>query len=237
MSRAPDMRLLCLVVYGLILLNSAPAVSSGHTPAVHIAKTFEDGTLIEHVLEVANPPHTLALLLSQRRMPENPNVFLQAHLRFHYEAPAGAAPLTREVFEALFALLLDRLQTAFGPDLALESFNAGGFLNLPSIEQSSIQAFREYTPWATYLSNPGTFSQWQIHQIVLDRWKSAGVFQPVITALDRAGYDAELSGFEKLFVYKAEASGLYPELQAWGIPGNARFPHPGTISFHLKKRP
>lgn len=58
----------------------------------------------------------------------------------------------------------------------------------------------------------------------------------MIAALDRAGYEAELSGFEKLFVFKAEDSKIRPELEALGIPGGQKFPYPGTISFTIKAR-
>ena len=53
--------------------------------------------------------------------------------------------------------------------------------------------------------------------MVLERWKAAKVFAPVVAALDRAGYEAELSGFEKLFVFNADESKIRPELEALGI--------------------
>jgi hypothetical protein len=72
--------------------------------------------------------------------------------------------------------------------------------------------------------------------MVLERWKAAKVFEPVVAALDRAGYDAELSGFEKLFVFKADESKIRPELEALGIPGSQKLPYPGTIAFTIKAR-
>jgi len=60
------------------------------------------------------------------------------------------------------------------------------------------------------------------------------LFAPVIAALDRAGYDAELSGFEKLFVFSVDESKIRPELEALGLPGSQQFPCPGTIAFTIK---
>jgi hypothetical protein len=144
--------------------------------------------------------------------------------------------MTRTEFDAVFGELMRALRDALGPDLALESLGSGGFLGTGEMEKSSALAFRDFAPWATYLEDPTTYTQWKIHEIVLERWRDAKVFEPVVAALDRAGYEAELSGFEKLFVFRADESKIYPELEALDIPGSQRFPYPGTIAFSIKSR-
>jgi hypothetical protein len=144
--------------------------------------------------------------------------------------------MTQAEFDIVFDRLMTALQDTFGPHLYLESFGSSGFLGVKEIEKNSALAFRDFAPWAAYLENPTAFTQWQSHEMVLERWKAAEVFEPVIGALDRAGYDAELSGFEKLFVFSVDESKIRPELEALGLPGSRKLPYPGTIDFTIKAR-
>lgn len=229
-------------LFGLILLgilvchHGAAADESGRSQPVQIEKTFDQGTLITHTLKLFHQTHTVSLLLSQRRTAEGADTIQYANLRFRYDAPEAAAPMTRAEFDIVFEGLMTALRDNFGPHLDLESLVAGGYLGIKEIEKNSALAFRDFAPWATYLKNPTALTQWQSHEIVLERWKATKVFAPVVAALDRAGYDAELSGFEKLFVFKADESKIRPELEALGIPGSQKLPYPGTIAFTVKAR-
>jgi|GEM_PF-5804961 len=223
---------LCLV--GLI--HGAAADESGSAQPVQIEKTFDKGTLISHTLTLVRPPHTVWLHVSQRRISEDADAIAHTDLRFNHKVPEEAAPLTRAEFETLLAVLITAFQEAFGSDLVPESLGAGGFLGVGEMEHSSALAFQDFVPWVDYLENPAAFPQWKIHAIVLARWKAAHVFEPVVAVLARAGYEAELSGFEKLFVFKAEESKIYPELKARGIPAQQKCPYPGTVAFAIKER-
>lgn len=229
-------------IFGLMLLGilvcrpGAAAGESGRSQPVQIEKTFDQGTLITHTLKLVHRTHTVTLLLSQRRVAEGADTIAHAHLGFRYEAAEGVPPMTRAEFAIVFEGLMTALKNNFGPHLDLESLGSNGFLGVKEIEKNSALAFRDFAPWATYLENPMAFTQWQSHEIVLKRWRATKVFEPVIAALDRAGYDAELSGFEKLFVFKADESKIRPELEALGIPGSQKLPYPGTIAFTIKAR-
>jgi hypothetical protein len=229
--------ILGLILFGfLVCHHGAAADGSGRSQPVRIEKTFDQGTLITHALTITHPPHTVSLQMNQRRTAEGAATIQYADLIFRHDASDAAPPMTRSEFDALFGELMRALRGAFGPDLALESLGSGGFLGVKEIEKNSAQAFRDFAPWAAYLENPTAFTQWQNHEMVLERWKTAKVFEPVVAALDRAGYDAELSGFEKLFVFSADESRIRPELEALGIPGGQQFPYPGTIAFTIKAR-
>jgi hypothetical protein len=220
----------------LVFRHGAAADESGHSQRVRIEKTFDQGTLITHTLKLISPPHTVTLHLSQRRTVEGAATIQYADLVFRHAASEATPPITQSEFDAFFGELMSALRDAFGPDLVLESFSAAGFLGVREMEKNSALAFQDFAPWATYLENPTAFTQWQNHEMVLARWKAAKVFEPVIAALGRAGYDAELSGFEKLFVFKADESKIRPELEALGIPGSQKLPYPGTIAFTIKAR-
>jgi hypothetical protein len=230
---------------GVFLLMVLSLAGFRHDAAVHAAnltrpvqieKTFDHGTLITHTLKVHQPPHTVLLYLNQRRVAEGADTIAYAHLGLRYEAPEGAPPMTRAEFDIVFGGLMTALGDNFGPHLDLESLGSGGFLGVKEIEKNSALAFRDFAPWVAYLENPTAFTQWQSHAMVLERWKATKVFEPVIAALARAGYDAELSGFEKLFVFKADESKIRSELEAFGIPGSQKLPYPGTIDFTIKAR-
>jgi hypothetical protein len=203
---------------------------------VQIEKSFDQGTLITHSLKLIHPPHTVTLHLSQRRTAQGAATIQYADLVFRHDASEAPPSMTLSEFDAFFGELMRALRDAFGPDLVLESFGSAGFLGVKEMEKNSALAFRDFAPWATYLENPTAFTQWQIHEVVLERWKATRVFAPVIAALDRAGYDAELSGFEKLFVFSVDESKIRPELQALGIPGRQKLPYPGTIAFTINAR-
>ena len=220
----------------LVFRHGAAADESDHSQRVRIEKTFDQGTLITHTLKLINPPHTVTLHLSQRRAAEGSDTILPGHLGFRYDIPEAAAPMTQGEFDSVFGRLMTALRDNFGPRLDLESLNSGGFLGVKEMEKDSALAFRDFAPWAAYLENPTAFTQWQIHEVVLARWKATRVFAPVIAALDRAGYDAELSGFEKLFVFSVDESKIRPELEALGLPGSRKLPYPGTIDFTIKAR-
>ena len=235
------MRNTCLA--GVCLLMVLSLAGFNHDAAVHAAslyrpvqieKTFDQGTLITHTLKLVHQTHTVSLHLSQRRVAEGADTIAHAHLELRHEATEGAPPITQAEFDIVFDRLMKALRDNFGPHLDLESFGSSGFLGVKEIEKNSGLAFRDFAPWATYLENPTAFTQWRIHEIVLERWKAAKVFAPVIAALDRAGYDAELSGFEKLFVFSVDESKIRPELEALGLPGSQQFPCPGTIAFTIK---
>ena len=231
------MGILGLILLGiLVCCHGAAADESGRSQPVQIEKTFDQGTLITHTLKLVQPPHIVSLHVSQRRAAEGSDDIQQTYLRFRYETPEEAPPMTRTEFDALFGELMSALRDAFGPHLDLESLGSGGFLGVKEIEKNSALAFRDFAPWAAYLENPTAFTQWQSHEMVLERWKAAKVFEPVVAALDRAGYDAELSGFEKLFVFSVDESKIRPELEALGLPGSRKLPYPGTIDFTIKAR-
>jgi hypothetical protein len=206
------------------------------SPSVKIEKTFDQGTLIEHTLTMVHPPHTVSLHVSQRRTAEGSETIAHTYLAFRHEAPEDAALMTRVEFETAFAQLMTAFQDAFGAGQVPDSLGSGGFLGVGEMEKNSALAFRDFASWEAYLDNPAAFTQWQIHAVVLERWKAAKVFEPVIAALARAGYVAELSGFEKLFVFKASELKTGPELQALGIPGRQKYPYPGMIAFTIKAR-
>ena len=229
-------------IFGLILLgllvchHGAAAVESERSQPVQIEKTFDHGTLITHTLKVHQPPYTVVLYLNQRRVAEGADRIAHAHLGLRHEATEGASPMTQAEFDIVFERLMTALRDNFGPHLDLESLGSGGFLGVKEIEKNSALAFRDFAPWVAYLENPTAFTQWQSHEMVLARWKAAKVFAPAVAALGRAGYDAELSGFEKLFVFKADESIIRHELEALGIPGSQKLPYPGTIAFTIKVR-
>jgi len=218
----------------LVFRHGAVADEFGHSQRVRIEKTFDQGTLITHTLKLVHQTHTVSLHLSQRRVAEGADTIAHAHLELRHEATEGAPPITQAEFDIVFDRLMKALRDNFGPHLDLESFGSSGFLGVKEIEKNSALAFRNFAPWAAYLENPTAFTQWQSHEMVLERWKAAKVFEPVVAALDRAGYDAELSGFEKLFVFSVDESKIRPELEALGLPGSQQFPCPGTIAFSIK---
>jgi hypothetical protein len=223
---------LCLLGFNPI----AAADTSGRPPSVQIEKTFDQGTLITHTLTLVNPPHTVSLNVSQRRASEGSEDIEHTYLGFRHKAPEDAPPMTQQEFERSFGALLAAFQDKFGADLVPESLGSGGFMGIGAVETSSAQAFRDFAPWETYLAKPSNYSQWQIHGIVLERWKTTNVYAPVVAALASAGYEAELSGFEKLFVFEVTKFKTHPELEVLGIPGNKKLPYPGTIAFTLKAR-
>jgi len=224
-------------LFGVVLFDQgAAADDSGRAPSVTMEKTFDHGTLIEHTLTRVSPPHTVSLRVSQRRTAESSGTIEQTDLAFGHQAPADAPSMTRAAFQALFAELMTAFQDKFGSERVPDSLVSGGFLGVAEMEINSAQAFRDFAPWAGDRDDPGATPQWQIHAIVLERWQTAGVFEPVIAALTRAGYVAELSGFEKLFVFKASELKTRSELEALGIPGGQKLPHPGTIAFTIKAR-
>ncbi len=226
-----------LILLSLIICHHGVAADeSGRLQTVQIEKTFDQGTLITHTLKRVQPPHIVSLNVIQRRTAEGSDDIQQTYLRFRYETPEEVPPMTRTEFDALFGELMRALRDAFGPHLDLESLGSGGFLGVKEIEKNSALAFRDFAPWAAYLENPTAVTQWQSHEMVLERWKATKVFEPVVAALDRAGYDAELSGFEKLFVFSVDESKIRPELEALGIPGSQKFPYPGTIAFTINAR-
>lgn len=228
---------LLLMVLSIVGFGHDTAVRAASlTRPVQIEKTFDQGSLITHRLKVHQPPHTVLLYLNQRRAAEGSDTIMPGHLGFRYDIPEAAASMTQGEFDRVFEKLMTALRDNFGPRLDLKSLNSGGFLGVREMEKNSALAFRDFAPWAAYLENPTAFTQWQIHEIVLERWKVTGVFAPVIAALDRAGYDAELSGFEKLFVFSVDESKIRSELQALGIPGRQKFPYPGTIAFTINAR-
>lgn len=229
--------ILGLIILSIIGFNhGAAADESGSAQPVQIEKTFDQGTLITHTLKLDRPPHTLSLYVSQRRTAEGSEDIAHTHLGFSHKTAEEAAPMTMAEFETFFAELMTALREKFGPGMAPKSLGSGDFMGVGAMEKRSALAFRDFEPWATYLENPAAFTQWKIYEIVLERWKTAKVFEPVVAALAQAGYESELSGFEKLFVFKAKESKIYPELEALGIPESQKFPYPGTIAFTIKVR-
>lgn len=211
------------------------ALAATDMPA-KIEKTFDYGTLIEHTVSVQKGFHRVSMRLSQRREAAGSVSILSAHLTFHPDTDAGKPLLTLPIFESLLADMMNALYGRLGPDLKLESLGAGGFMGIREVEKKGILAFNGYAPWEQYIKNPNGFSQQQIYDIVVNRWKEAAVFSAITEAFAPLGYDAAFSGFEKLFVFPAEKCSFYPELEDLGIRKMDRFPYPGAISFSLTPR-
>ena len=125
--------LLCLLGF----IPPAAVDASGPQPSVQIEKTFDQGTLITHTLTLVNPPHTVSLIVSQRRAAEGSEDIAHTYLGFRHKAPEEALPLTEVEFERFFGALLAAFQDKFGFDLVPESLGAGGFLGIGAVEKSS----------------------------------------------------------------------------------------------------
>ncbi len=223
----------------LVFLSGAcgPVAHAATDMPAEIEKTFDFGTLIEHTVSVQKGTHRVSLRLSQQRETEGSTSIVSAHLTFYPGIEPGMPLLSVPNFESLLADMMNALDGRFGPDLKLESLNAGGFMGVKEVEKKGILALYGYAPWEQYLNNPNAFSQMQIHTIVLDRWKATGVFSAITDAFALLGYDATFTGFEKLFVFPAEKCSFYPELEDLGIRRMDRFPYPGTVSFTLIPSP
>jgi hypothetical protein len=215
----------------------SPVAHAATDMPAEIEKTFDFGTLIEHTVSVQRGAHRVSLRLSQRRETEGSVSIVGAHLTFYPDTEPSTPLLTVPIFESLLADMMNALYGRFGADLKLDSLGAGSFMGIKEVEKKSILAFNGYPPWEQYLNDPGAFSQPRIYTIVQDRWKITGVFSAITDAFAPLGYEATLSGFEKLFVFPAEKCSFYPELEDLGIHRMDRFPYPGTISFTLIPKP
>ena len=129
------------------------------------------------------------------------------------------------------------LHDKFGENLKLASLSASGFLNICEIQENNLRAFAGYKPWQAYLtSNPEQYSQYEAHKMVVHRWRQTRVYADVIRIFQSAGYTVALSGFEKLFVQRADQFGCYLNVQSSAIKPTDRFPYPGIVHFTINSR-
>jgi hypothetical protein len=220
-------------VMAFLPLACPPVARAAPNAMPVIEKTFDHGTLIEHIISTSDGPYRATLRLSQRRRTEGSPSIVHSMLSFRNESSTGQPAMPTPIFEVLLNDLIEALHGRFGTELSLESLGAASFMGVREIEKQSILVFADYEPWLRYLKHPEKFSQMEIHNLVRDRWKAMGVFAPVAAVLAPLGYDAVFADFEKLFVFSAEKCSFYRDMEDLGIRKTDRFPYPGTISFTL----
>ena len=205
--------------------------------SVEIVTTFDHGTLIDHRISASDSGHSVVMIFSQRRLKEGSDQINESFLSFRPQRRSDNRPLSSDKTRRLVTRIMQALHGKFGENLKLASLSASGFLNVCEIQEKNLRAFDGYKPWQVYLtSNPEQYSQYDAHQMVVQRWRQTRVYADVIRIFQSAGYALELSGFEKLFVLRADQFGCYPNVQSSTIKPTDRFPYPGMVYFTINSR-
>ena len=199
------------------------------TAQLTLKKTFEHGSLVEYQINQLGKADQASLRVSQRFSDDKRQRLLHSHLRFASAGPAMTAGQQGQLLSAMLAFVKAEL----GPQLKIDSLSASGYLGVAEVEEQAVHAFINHQPWLDYLANPRTTPQWQIYQSITKQLTETGVYDHIITACQHQGYQAQLSGFEKLFINKVADSAAVSSLSQQGIPLASRYPSPGTISFRL----
>lgn len=205
--------------------------------SIEIVTTFDHGTLIDHRISAADSRHSVVMIFSQRRLKEGSDQISESFLSFRPQRRSDNRPLNSDEMRRFVTRVMQALHDKFGENLKLASLSASGFLNVCEIQEKHLRAFDGYKPWQVYLaSNPEQYSQSDAHQMVLQRWRQTRVYADVIRIFQSVGYTLELSGFEKLFVQRADQFGCYLNVQSSNIKPTDRFPCPGTVYFTINSR-
>jgi hypothetical protein len=204
--------------------------------SIEIVKTFDHGTLIDHRISAADSRHNVVMIFSQRRLKEGSDQVGESFLSFRPQRRSDNRPLGSDATHRLITGIMQALHDKFGENLKLTSLSASGFFNTCEIQENNLRAFAGYQPWQAYLtSNPQQYTQHDAHNMVVQRWRQTRVYADVIRIFQSAGYTLELSGFEKLFVQRADKFGCYLSVQSATIKPTDRFPYPGMVYFTMRR--
>jgi hypothetical protein len=220
-----------------VLVFGSTAVCADDDISIEIVKTFDHGTLIDHRIRAADSRHSVVMIFSQRRQKEGSDQVGESFLSFRPQRRPDNRPLSSDETHRLVTGIMQALHDKFGENLKLTSLSASGFLNVCEIQENNLRAFAGYQPWQAYLtSDPQQYAQHDAHKMVVHRWRQTRVYADVIRIFQSAGYILELSGFEKLFVQRADKFGCYLNLQSSTIKPSDRFPYPGIVHFTINSR-
>jgi hypothetical protein len=225
--------LILLAFYAMV--KAAPFAAASSDVSITIEKTFDYDTLVDHRLVALGAAGSIEMKFSQRRAGPGSDRIVASYLSLRVQPRPGDRSMDGAAARKLIAEILQAMRNRFGSDLKLVSLSASGFFNVRQIQQDNLQAFAGYGPWLTYLAHhdPRKHSQHEIHQMVVDRWRQKDVYAPVKRWFETAGFSIELSGFEKLFVQRADQFDCFQANRFPGIHSDDRFPYPGMVHFNL----
>ncbi len=203
---------------------------------VKIEKTFDQGILIDHELTVQNSKHKVFARFSQRREAEGSEKIISSRLVYRHKHPGHSGSITPDEQKLFLQSILNSLIEKFGKNLKLNRFSSRKYLGAKATEKKAILAFKDFDPWKNYIKDHNRYTQRDIYQIVISRWKEKNVFSNLTDAFRELGYSLELDRFEKLFIFNAGGSPFYNELKKLGIKKEDGFPYPGFISFTVKNK-
>ena len=227
---------LFLLQFLFVSVFASTAVCADDDTSIEITKTFDHGTLIDHRISATDSGRSIVMIFSQRRLKKDSDQISESFLSFRPQRSSNNGPLSSDKTRRLVARVMQALHDKFGANLKLVSLSASGFFNVCEIQEKNLKAFAGYKPWQVYLTtNPQQYSQHDAHQMVVHRWQQTRVYADVIRIFQSAGYTLELSGFEKLFVQRADQFGCYLNLQSSTIKPADRFPYPGIVHFTIHK--
>lgn len=227
---------LFLLIPMLVILPCNIAFCTDENISIEVEKTFDHGTLIDHRITAGDSDNTVVMIFSQRRRGEGSNQITESFLSFRPQRRTDNRPFRLDETRVFITKILQTLHDKFGEDLKLTSMTGSGFLNVHEIQGKNLRAFAGHAPWQAYLkANPQQYSQHDAHKMVVHRWKQKHVYADMIRIFQSAGYTLELSGFEKLFVQRADKFGCYTQIKPTTIKPTDRFPYPGMVHFTIKK--
>ena len=230
-------RLIFVLVMFLIGIGG-PAKSEAETNEsrhVSIENTFDYGTLIEYLISMPKSDPGLSMVFSRRRKSESSEEIADSYLKYRFKYSTDHQMVSTDEQRSFFTHTMEALHKRFGSDLKVRSLSSHEYLGTKETETKAVLAFKDFNDWQTYLRNNNAFTQWEIYGIVLQRWREKGVFSDLIGMFKGLGYACQVTGFEKLFIFKAGERPVYPELKAMGIKRDDRFPYPGVVHFELKR--
>ncbi len=232
------MRYIQPILITLLLFNLACGKSKKIDPniKVTIEKRFDHGTLTDHTITAANNKTEISMRFSQRRVSEGSKDIANSHITYWDKAYENTEQLTAEEMRSFLISIMNKLHEEFGTDLRLNSLASSKYLGVKDIEKKGIIAFRDFKQWKAYLKDKSKFSENDIYNIVLNRWKEKKVYSDIIDVFSELGYSLELERFEKLLIFKADKCPFYDELDELGIKKDDMFPYPGNVSFKIRKK-
>jgi len=206
-------------------------------PAVDVVmeKTFAYGTKVDYTISLPTDPRKVRLRFSQRLKTADSNQVDYSNLSLRFELGPKKRYFSEAEQQEMVTRMMDRLHVELGHNLQLESFNSAGYLGVKEVEKKAIIAFSNFSPWQEYLANQQGMPQWQAYKMISEQWRQAKVFTYLVEIFQGLGYEARLSGFEKLFVMKVADSPFAAELEKEGVRAEQLYPAPGVISFSLRK--
>ena len=225
----------CLVSIAFVLSVSAGA-TTGEPISIQIEKSFDHGMRVDHRITASTQDLTVITIFSQHRQGGGSDKIDEAHLSYLAKPREKGTLQSSQEMQRIMSQIIQAIHDKFGKDVELNSFSASGLFNVTQIEEKNFQAFTGYAPWQSYLSadDPNQFTQWAVHEMVVKRWRDKDVYAPVIGVFHALGYTLELSGFEKLFVFRADQFGRHSQSTLSSINPEDRFPYPGVVHFSVR---